>query len=121
MTFAPHAGHLLTPMAVPLLPCAQNSNLDEKAIERERDVILREMQEVRLARLLTFLLAGRCLVCRWPEPRELVLACCRQSTGGCRWVHAAMQLACPVSGPLSPLSLCTPTPLCSRCAGGGHP
>ncbi len=27
----------------------QNSNLDEKAIERERDVILREMQEVRMA------------------------------------------------------------------------
>ena len=25
----------------------QNSNLDAKAIERERDVILREMQEVR--------------------------------------------------------------------------
>lgn len=36
------------PKAVDILAdILQNSDLDEKAVERERDVILREMQEVR--------------------------------------------------------------------------
>lgn len=119
VSFALHAGHLLTPVVAPLLPCAQNSNLDEKAIERERDVILREMQEVRLARLLTCALAGRCLVLcaaagqsqeSWFSPaagRRLL-----PPLGAC------LLLACAVAGLLSP---CTPTPLCSGAQVEGIP
>ena len=42
----------------------QNSNLDDRAIERERDVILREMQEVRWCAGL-----GSVRVCRWVVTR----------------------------------------------------
>ena len=44
------------PKAVEILSdILQNSDLDEQAIERERNVILREMQEVRVLVLMLFL------------------------------------------------------------------